>query len=249
MKLGAIHRPAPLVIKPLATRASLHLMTAPTSADWFAKCPADGDMLANDVLSNCVEIAEYRAAQIRRANAFGDTWSPTLNQVIGLYTDLTGYSPITGQPDIGTDTVQAMTAWTKTGIRINDQDLDVVHWATLFPSNNTHLAIGIACTGPVQVSLALPLAAQDTSLWAKPPGTGSAWNPASWGYHRVVVGKFDGLVRVCRTWGKDVEMHPDFWSKYVIGVDITLSREWLNATGLSPANLDWDQLSADVASL
>jgi hypothetical protein len=249
LKLGAIHVPAPRAIRLLADRARLSLMTPPTSADWLAKCPADGDPLGNDAVGNCVACAELRAIQVSRANAWGDVWRPTRDMAFALYGALTGFDPVTLLPDNGTDTAHAMASWSANGVRIDDQNLDVVRWATVDPADAAHIAIAIGYTGPIQVSMALPTAAQDVTVWSQPPGTGAGWVPGSWGYHRVMVGAFDGTERVCRTWGQDVIIHPEFWVAYVVGVDATLSREWMDATGLAPSGLDWDALDQDVASL
>jgi hypothetical protein len=64
-----------------------------------------------------------------------------------------------------------------------------------------------------------------------------------------MVGAFDAGERVCRTWGQDVMIHPVFWSAYVVAVDATLSREWMEATGLAPSGQDWDALQADLTGL
>jgi hypothetical protein len=248
-KLGAIHTPAPPAIRPLAARAHLALMTPPRSADWLAACPADGDPLGNDAVGNCVPCAELRTIQVRRANARGDSWRPTRDKAFALYAALTGFNPMTGLPDDGTDTAMGMASWATGGIRIDEQNLDVVCWATVDPADAAHIAIAIGHTGPVQVSLALPKAAEDLAVWSQPPGNGAGWEPGSWGCHRVIAGKFDGLERVCRTWGQDVVIHPAFWSAYVVAVDATLSREWMEATGLAPSGLDWDALQADLTGL
>jgi hypothetical protein len=249
LKLGAIHVPAPRAIHRLAERARVALMTPPKSADWLAKCPADGDALGNDAVGDCVPCAELRTIQVRRAKAWGDGWRPTRALAFGLYAALTGFDPVTGLPDDGTDTAKAMASWAASGIRIDDQNLDVVRWATVDPADAAHIAIAIGHTGPVQVSLALPTAAEDVTVWSQPPGAGAGWEPASWGYHRVMAGAFDGVERMCRTWGQDVAIHPAFWSAYVVGVDAALSREWMAATGLAPSGLDWDALEQDIASL
>ena len=206
-------------------------------------------MLGNDRYGNCVAVAELRAIEMRRANANGDGWKPTEAQALGLYGSLTGFDPITGQPDNGTDTVVAMTKWCVTGVRVNEQDEDLVFWASVDPTNVQHCQLAAAHTGPVQITLALPDAAQDLTSWAKEPGIGPAWAAGSWGCHRVISGKYYGEEFVVRTWGQDVAMHPKFWSSYVIAVDVSLSREWLNTTGVSPAGLDWAALELDMMQL
>lgn len=245
MKLGAIHQPTPTHIPFLAARARLDLMQAPATCDWFAKCPADGDMLGNDSYGDCCEVTDYRIIQVRRANAWGDLWKPTEGMCLARYSALTGFNILTGQPDDGTITTTDMADWCTKGIRLDDQNLDVPHWCVVDPHNLQHVNLAIANGGPVAVTINLPIGAQSLD-WGKAPGTGTDWVAGSWGAHRVPVGKYDSGERTCRTWGKDVGIHPDFWSAYVIGLDVPWSREWLETTGLTPAGMDWDELSTDM---
>lgn len=249
MKLGAIHRDTPASIARLSQRASLSLMVPPARVDWHAACPADGDDLGNSQFGCCVPAAEFRAIQMRRAVVGHDAWKPTADETLALYSALTGFNATTGQPDVGTDTVAAMSAWCSIGIRVNSQDEDVPAWASVDPENIAHCQIAVAHLGPVQVTLSLPAALQDLSLWGKAPGSGAGWEPGSWGGHRVASGKYDGAVFVVRTWGQDIEMHPRVWSAYVVGVDATVSREWCDTTGLTPSGMDWAALVGDMARL
>jgi len=248
MRLGAIHRRAPAHIPPLAARARLAMLQAPPSADWHAKCPADGDDLGNGRYGCCVPAADYRLIQLRRANAWGDSWAPTTDMVLARYSALTGFDPATGLPDDGTDTAEDMQAWCSRGIRLDGQNEDVPLWTVVDPAEMQHVNLAIAHFGGVAITLALPAAAQDLA-WDRAPGSGADWVPGSWGNHRVCSGKYDGAVRTVRTWGRDVAMHPEFWSRYVIAVDVALSREWLDATGLSPPGMDWDALREDAAGV
>lgn len=249
MRLGAIYRPAPLAIRPLAVRAGLHLMTAPPRADWYAKAPADGDSLGNDRYGCCVPVADYQLIRVHRANAWGDSWKPTTDMTLGRYAAMTGFDPATGQPDNGTDTADDLTAWCCHGIRIDSQNLDVPRWAVINPAEPEHVNLAIAHLGGIQITISLPAAAEDPSIWSKAPGTGPSWQPGTLGQHRITSSKYDELTRTVRTWGLDIEMHPEFWSRYVIATDAILSREWLDATGLTPDDLDWDALTGDLAAL
>ena len=249
MRCGAIHRPAPPSVQPLAARVALDAMAVPPRADWFAKVPADGDALGNLQAGNCVEVNDYRVVQIRRANTGKGFWPLTAAMTLSRYTRLTGYDPATGLPDNGTPTDQDMADWCRNGIQVNEQDLDVPHWVKVDPGNNDHVSLAIVLAGPVSVTLNLPLAMQDPAVWNRPPGNGAGWVPGSWGEHRVPVGAYDGKVKVCRTWGTDRAIHPEIWSAIVLAVDVTLSREWFDDTGLAPNGLDWDTLTADMATL
>lgn len=246
MRLGAKHRPQPLAVRPLSQRASLHLMVPPPRIDWHAKCPADGDALANDRYGCCVPVADYRILQMRKANLWGDTTKPLVSAILARYSALTGFSLATGQPDNGTDTVTDMQSWCTRGIQVADQTEDVPYWCMCHPRVRTEVNIAIAHTGPVAVTMMLPVEAQDLDVWSKSPGTGTGWAPGSWGGHRVVCGKYDGNIRTVRTWGVDINVHPDFWAAYVVAVDATISHLWLTTTGLTPLGLDLDALKTDM---
>jgi hypothetical protein len=62
-------------------------------------------------------------------------------------------------------------------------------------------------------------------------------------------GKYDGDILTVRTWGIDIVVHPEWWSRYVLAVDTTLSRQWMRSTGLAPSGLDWEALETDIVSL
>lgn len=248
-KLGARHRPQPLAIRPLSERASLHLMIPPIAADWHRYCPPDNDPLGNDRLGLCVEVADARIIQIHKAVVWNDPTKPKEADIIARYAAETGYNPATGAGDNGTDTVEDMTAWSTRGIAITDQTKDIPRWARANPQDQAEVNLSIAHAGPVAVTIALPLAFQNLSVWDQAPGVGPQWQPAGWGFHRVMCGKFDAGFRTLRTWGRDLVIHPDSWSRFVAAVDVVLSREWLDTTGLSPTGLDLDALDADMAAL
>jgi len=246
MKLGAHHRTQPLAVRPLSQRASLHLMIPPPHVDWHAKCPPDRDALSNDKYGCCVEVADYRIIQMRKANMWGDATKPLVSDILARYSALTGFNITTGQPDIGTDTVADMQSWCTHGIRISDQTEDVPYWSMAHPADQNEVNLAIAHTGPVAITMLLPIGAQDLNAWSQAPGTGPDWTPGSWGGHRVMCGKYDGNVRTIRTWGVDVAVHPEFWAAYVVAVDATILHEWLTTTGLTPLGLDFDALRTDM---
>lgn len=243
MRLGAIHRPAPAAMRPLARLASLGAMEAPPRIDWLATLPADGDPLGNDAFGDCVPAAMLQAIALRRAVAWGDVWRPSRDDAIGLYSRLTGFDPASGEPDAGTDTVAAMLAWARHGVAAGTTT-DVSLPAPVDPHNMDHVRLALALTGPVQATFALPAAAEGLPDWTATPGASPDWQAASWGYHRVVVGAYDGALLTVRSWGRDIPVGPAFWFAFCVGVDAALSREWTRFTGLSPSGLDWNDLEA-----
>lgn len=252
-KLGLIHVDTPSDVPGVARLPMANIMP-PTSVDWLSRCPADGDMLGNDVLGDCVQVAKLRTIQIRRAIAMGDSWKPTLDMAVGLYQRETGYSPDVPGSDQGTMTDTSMRAWTASGVRVNDQDLDVVHWLSVPRRSALQTKLALAHTGPLQLSLNLPAALQDIVQagkdWELPASfAGGEWTPGSWGAHRVVLGGYDPTGWKIRTWGMDVRMDFGFMIMFGLAIDATLSREWFTAVGTSPAGMTWDEATAELPTL
>jgi hypothetical protein len=246
VRTGAIHAPPPARVRSVGGLIPASALTPPAQVDWLSRCPATGDALGNDAHGDCCEAADYNLIAIRRAAAMGDAWRPTGADALGRYAELTGFDPATGANDGGTQTVADLADWCARGIRINDQDLDVPLWAFVAHDDLGHVRAVLGLAGPLLVTLALPAAASDLSAWAAAPGDGAAWEAGGYGDHRVVLGyASDSLLRV-RTWGWDVDVSPEFFSRYVLGVDAILSREWFGASGVAPSSVDWDALKAAV---
>lgn len=249
MRYGAIHAAAPAAILPLHRLVGLAGLAAPAEVNWLAERAADGDPLGNDTRGNCVQCAKLRAIELRRAAAWGDAWAPTAADALELYGRETGYDPTTGQPDAGTSTAASMREWVQQGVRLGTQVLDLVAWASVDPADGAQVAKALALTGPAQVTVAIVPACQDPGSWAQAPGSGPGWDLAAAEYHRVCLGRWQDGVAGVRSWGRDFDLHPAWWARFVVAVDATLSRDWLDATGRSPAGLDWEQLEAEMKAL
>jgi hypothetical protein len=224
----------------------------PKPADWFSILPADGNAYGNDQYGDCWPIARRWVIALRRANAAGDLSRPDQQAILDDYAALTGFDQSTGQPDDGTDVAKGMTDWVTNGVRINSQTLDVPHWSLVDPANDEHVALAIDCAGPVMVTWALPMALQDPSAWSQAPGTSSDWT-TPWAEHETVLGRTDGAALVwTRTWGMDLEVHPDIRRRFAIQIDVPLDLSpggWLQTTGLTPFGLDEAALVAAMAQI
>ena len=249
MRTGANHTRPPPAVPLLAARARLDLMAVAKSCDWHANAPADGDDLGNSTAGCCVEAWDAQEVCLRMANAMGSTWRPTKADVIPRYSRMTGYDPVTGVPDVGTDTAADTADLCTKGFRVNEQLLDIPHWTLIDPANMDHLKIAVEYCCAVALTLNLPKAWQNLD-WSVAPGNGSEWQPGTWepgaSQHRVGSGKFDGDFFVVRTWGRDLVVHPEALKRYLLAAEVRISRiTWVEATGLAPSGLDWDELMAD----
>jgi hypothetical protein len=173
--------------------------------------------------------------------------------VLGRYQKITGFNPVTGLPDDGTDTCKDMTDWSTSGIDLAPlQFVDIPNWCPVDPANDNHVALAIDRFGPVLITLNLPAAWEDISGWSKPPGTGPSWVPGSGGGHRVLGIGYEEVSgpKILRTWGMDIVLHPKWWKQYVIAVDAVPTLAWFRAQpDLTVPGTDWDEMAADMRSL
>lgn len=247
MKLGARHREPPLGVRHFAS-LSLAGLAVPDAHDWSAAYPADGDALGNGTVGDCVQCAIYRAIQLRRAIVWGEKLALDAAETVALYAEMTGFDPVTGSNDNGTDTADAMSWWATRGVPVRGVE-DVVLWTALGAQNVAHLKAALFALGPVQATVALPIGAQDVATWAGAPGTGADWGAGSWGGHRVLLVAYDAEGLTVRTWGQDARMSWPFWSAYALGADATYSPGWLDTAGRSPVGLDMAGTLAELREL
>ena len=237
LRTGCNPTDRPTSIQPLTARAVLAELPKPRN--WATACPADGNLYANDRYGCCVPVADFRYIEAVLANADGSpAWKPSQNAILARYAALTGFDPVTGQPDNGTDTSADLVAFCRDGIALPDlQRVIVPLWASVDPTRLDHVeaALGLA---PCPVSLRLPVGwdriEDDLDAWNGTPGTPTDE------FHRVLL----VAPRVVRTWGMDVAMSEAWWDQCVVAVDFLGVRDALPALAL-----DWEALVADAAGL
>jgi hypothetical protein len=244
VRLGLIHRPHPGLPR-LAVQMNLGALTVPDACDWHQHIVLDGDALGNDVRSNCVPCGAVRRVQIARAVSAGDMRAPTAGLALDLY-GRWGWDG-TEAGDIGLASDVAAIRWTVGGIPWGGQWEDVPGITALDPANLGHLRAAISFLGPIQLDLGLPRSVQGAQLWAVT--VGPEGEPASWGLHRVCVGRYDEQYLYAISWGIEIPMTLDFVARYAINAEATVSRSWLNTMGTSPAGLDLGRLERESAAL
>jgi len=247
MKLGAIHRPTPAHVPALQNHVALERLQIPPVVDWFAKCPADGRPLLNDQIGNCVPCAALRSIELRR-HITGDRRAVTDDQAAGLYRRWGGYDG-TPSTDHGCVTTDAMADWSAHGYWWAEQWEDVPTWVQIRPQRVLDIRAANWLFGGVLATIALPaIYADGRTSWTETGTLGEA-APASWGYHRVLIGMATQDEMTVRTWGHDILMSWDAWAVYGVAADAVVSRSWMYATGESPPGFDLTMLEAEAARL
>lgn len=244
MRCGLIHNPDPRLPR---IGTALSRLVTPPACDWHTgHVDVDGDPLGNDDHSNCVPCGALRRLQAARSVA-GDQRKPTTIQALYLYRDWSGWDG-TAATDIGTDSGLAATLWARNGIQWGWQWEDVPIIGVLDPTNSAHLKAAIAFLGPIQLDLALPTAWEGKTLWDVVSDADGGL-PGSLGNHRVCAGRYDADHLYVVTWGIEVRITWRALPVYALNAEATVSRSWLDTSGLSPAGLDMAALVREMCVL
>ncbi len=222
------------------------LAPAPASVDWTAKV-ASWPMMANDTLGDCTCAAAGHMIECWTAN-LGDTFTPSSAQIVAAYSATSGYVPGDPATDTGAVELDVLNYWRQQGIAGHKIDA----YAAFGHRDAECARQAIALFGGAYIGLALPLSAQQQTVWDVP----SLWSrlrgqsaPGSWGGHAVPVLAYDSSGLTCITWGAKKRMTWEFLAQYCDEAYAPLSPDWLNAQGKDPQGLDMSALEADLSDL
>ncbi len=219
---------------------------APASVDWTAKI-SSWPMMANDTLADCTCAAAGHMIECWTAN-LGDAFTPSSAQIVAAYSATSGYVPSDPTTDAGAVELDVLNYWRQQGIAGHKIDA----YAAFDPHNAEFARQAIALFGGAYIGLALPLSAQQQTVWDMPLLWSRLRNqdaPGSWGGHAVPVLAYDSSGLTCITWGAKKRMTWEFFAQYCDEAYAPLSRDWLNAQGTDPSGFDLAQLATDLASI
>lgn len=194
---GALHDPSHPGLSSAIDFAAVRVGT-PAPVNWFASCPADGDILDNDRLSDCVPVADFRLLQIWMALQ-GTAWPIPLDLVHLRYAATGGWDG-TPATDTGTVTQADMFAWQAGPIVAADREWRV-KWLTVAPAD---VLAALRC-GPLLVTLGLTAEDADDpdTWWDDPAGPFIEFHRVVAGYGTNDPSGVPGRL-ICRTYGRDV---------------------------------------------
>lgn len=201
----------------------------PASADWQSDSIA-WPMYGNDNWGDCVWAETGHAVNQLTFYGAGVEATPTDDEILKGYSDVTGFDPNAGPPgsnptDQGTYIQDAMKYWRKTGVGGHK----IVAYASLDVHNLDEVKKAIAQFGSISVGLNFPGSAMDQFNEGKP------WDVVKGarveGGHCVLVGAYgDGKFGLV-TWGAETEMTEAFWRKYVDEAWLYLDEDGMNQAG------------------
>lgn len=217
----------------------------PAKVFWEYKFdPSKIGMQANDRIGNCTCAAVAHYITLATAHT-GKPVVPEVGDVIEMYSNITGYNPITGANDNGAAITDVLNYWQTKGLAGHK----ILAWAKLDYTNPLSLKRGIYIFGANDVGVQLPESAQEQF------GRGENWevipNSPIEGGHCVLQSGFGAEGSNYQTWGKGDQKASNEWSAlYLDEAYCVITSEWLNnATGLAPNQLNMDALVADLKEL
>ncbi|HYL47205.1 MAG TPA: hypothetical protein VEU52_09255 [Candidatus Limnocylindrales bacterium] len=217
------------------------LPAPPAHETWAAKVN-QWPMMGNDKIGDCTCAAAGHFIEEWTANV-GPTVIPPDQSIIAAYSAITGYDPATGANDNGAVELDVLNYWRSTGI----DNHKIEAYVALEPKNTEHIKDAVYLFGGVYIGVALPVTAQNQTVWSVPPGGPNGQGaPGSWGGHAVPVVAYDNRTLTCVTWGKLLKMTWGFWQAYCDEAYAILSPDWINSKNYSPGNFDLTTLRADL---
>jgi hypothetical protein len=212
---------------------------------WEYAVPASKlDILANDVLGDCVIAAMMHHAQAETANT-SNPLTPTRQLTVETYSAITGYDPKDPSTDQGTCYSDALAYWKLHGIPLLDsKGHEVIHqilgWASLDLSSIAQQRYACDLFGGTLMGIQLPQSAENcTSNWTVVPGSPLV---GGHGVNRVGQGT-DGWH--LGSWGMWIPGTWEFSLKYADEDYVVWSPAWVDAqTGKTPSGVNLNRLIA-----
>jgi hypothetical protein len=218
------------------------LAPPPEKVYWEYKVPAsEWGAMGNDTVGDC-EIARIAHMVMCFTAHTGAIAIPTVDEVIAVYSAITGYDPNTGANDNGAATPDVLNYWQTTGIAGHK----IAGWVQVA---NNQLAIeqAVYLFGGVAIDIAVYQSMMDQT------NANQAWdNPSGslLGYHAVPVFGYGSEGNTCVTWGALQQTGWATCMQILQGAYAVVSQDWINqTTGKTYSGLDLITLTADLKEL
>ncbi len=200
-------------------------------------------MFGNDQWGDCTCAGAANLLILATAHT-GTVVIPTLDEVLALYTAVSGFDPVTGANDNGaamTDVLEQLRVNGLSGHKI-------LAWAQIDHTNLLHRQIAVDLFGATYVGVQLPASAQDQF------GKGEPWevvdSPIEGG-HAIIHPGYGSMGGDYVTWAKWDQKASSAWeTTYIDEEYVIISEDWINkVTGKTPGGLDLATLQADLAAM
>lgn len=247
LRLGRNEPPADalpkLALEPYVMEA---FQPPPPEVDYYSAVPS-WPMYGNDQLGDCTWAAIGHIVQAWTAHA-GQERTPNTADIEQGYWE-TGTPPsATGQPggptDDGRMEPHVLTYWRHNGIP-NEQD-SIIGYAAVNHADINRVKFAIENFGGVYVALALPITAEQQTIWDYVPNDPNN-QPYSWGGHAVPILGYDSEYLYVVTWGFVLKMTYAFWQHYGVASYALISSDFLDKA--AAAGVDVPAIKTQINAL
>ena len=208
------------------------LPKAPVARDWLSAVRTAWGMYDNDTMGDCVVAGVAHMIMWWSANQ-GNLIVPEPEEVIALYKKL---SP----NDDGLVILDFLDYWRKNPIA----GQAIGAYAAVNYRDPVELTLAMDLFGGIASGVALPVAAQNQSVWTPTSGWDAA--PGTWGGHFLPWGAYQPGLKTCITWGQEKEA-TDGWVSTYMDEAYALIAPWWLAGGKTPEGIDTDTLAKDLS--
>lgn len=200
-------------------------------------------MLGNDLYGDCVEAAAVNSIMTMTSQT-GIQISPSTNQTLQDYTNITGFDPANPSTDQGTVMVDALSYYVKSGIA----GRKIIGWASVkIDSSLWEFKQAISLFGTVLVGFNFPQSAMD-QFDAGQPWIVDMSSPLVGG-HCVAVSEYQPTQLVCNTWGALQPASLGFFPYYADEAYVLITQDWINKMKVSPSGFNINVLENDAKIL
>lgn len=209
------------------------------------KTPAEAmQMFGNDSIGDCTCAGAANLLILWTCHT-GDVVIPTLEEVIAMYSAISGYDPATGANDNGAAMTDALDYMRRVGLAGHK----ISAWAKIDHSDLRHRQIAVDLFGATYVGVQFPYHASaqfnDNKPWHVVPGDSIE------GGHAIIHPGYGSLGGDYVTWAKwDQKASSEWEAAYIDEEYVAITEDWLNdTTKLTPGGIDLATLENDISLL
>lgn len=209
----------------------------------------DWGMFGNDTIGDCT-CAAVAHLVMQFTKAAGSLVTPKLADVIGMYSAVSGYDPVTGENDNGAAMTDVLARWQSVGLSGHK----ILGWAAIDPQNVTHRRLGVWLFGGVFTGAQLPAIAQ-SQFTAQVPWEAVVDDGGIEGGHAFPETGYEsdwisggGPYSNYATWGYGWQKASNAWDqKYLDEAYVVITEDFINRlTDRTPAGFSLLNLKADL---
>ena len=247
-KLGKLApKPHPKTLK-MAKYFGANLLPSPASKVFreYKTPPEAKQMFANDTLGDCTCAGAANLLILWTCHT-GSVVIPTLDEVIAMYSAISGYNPQTGANDSGAAMTDALAYLQGTGLAGHK----ILAWGQIDQTNLQHRQVAVDLFGGTYVGVQLPGAAEQQFNDGENWEVTNSEDDQPVGGHCIIHPGYGSEGGDYVTWAKWDQKASSAWETAFIDEEYCIiTEDWLDAvTQKTPGGLDLATLQADLAAL